>query len=435
MAPSTGRGEWLETCLDCTPEQAKKLLTATHKPYGHAATGRMVWKVFDKEDDYQLGAWNKALKCLKETPVKNDELQGQLQNYHCDCATRLRGLARQIAHAQNNPALFFKLEKACEKIKELPEKVPPSWETQWWELPFAQMRTLVIEQFREAGAHEAQLQLLQNARDAKDLRKKLHAAGIQPDAQAPDETFKKNRQEVEKMRSELWLVFCPCSEKREQPKPEESRITLGEEAYFCQWPEEKVLKYALQGMNLPDFEKKYANYTSFKEVMQKLGISDEDLRARKKEAQCKLKKEANKHREKCIIHLNDKEYDTSQFEEISKAVEESPLPTLTKLELQPTSSSTSFNNGGSKGRNGHGKYPREAPQEKRETIGYIGELKVFLYLKNKYNINNQEVISSKSWVSTTKTKSFKEENGNDSLGYDFEFAVDGKRHLLEVKST
>jgi len=78
-----------------------------------------------------------------------------------------------------------------------------------------------------------------------------------------------------------------------------------------------------------------------------------------------------------------------------------------------------------------GKGPKgPAPTEKdKDFIGYVGEYLIFSALKKRY-----PYIGLSAWVSGNKQKFFPGSQGDDSLGYDFCFPVDGRKILLEVKS-
>jgi len=83
---------------------------------------------------------------------------------------------------------------------------------------------------------------------------------------------------------------------------------------------------------------------------------------------------------------------------------------------------------------GTGKKPggrRPSKKKKRNTdfLGYVGEYLIYRALKQRY-----PHISLSAWVSENKERFYPGSKGNDNLGYDFRFLVDGLDVLIEIKS-
>ncbi|MCR5309250.1 MAG: DUF3883 domain-containing protein [Bacilli bacterium] len=68
--------------------------------------------------------------------------------------------------------------------------------------------------------------------------------------------------------------------------------------------------------------------------------------------------------------------------------------------------------------------------KKKELNGFIAESKVFNTLKKRIGLNGSVL-----WVSSNGEKAHKCNQGDDSLGYDIEYVIDGVRHYAEVKGT
>lgn len=82
-------------------------------------------------------------------------------------------------------------------------------------------------------------------------------------------------------------------------------------------------------------------------------------------------------------------------------------------------------NSGGKG----GKSYDNSSNETKLKDGFIAEAKVFLTLKNRKD------IESVAWVSGNAEKAHEIEKGDDSLGYDIKYSIDGVIHYVEVKGT
>lgn len=73
---------------------------------------------------------------------------------------------------------------------------------------------------------------------------------------------------------------------------------------------------------------------------------------------------------------------------------------------------------------------RRLPQEKTELIGFLGECAVFHWLSKRFPKKNIEL----AWVSKNRERLFCDE-GDNSLGYDFELMYKNQKWFLEVKAS
>ena len=88
---------------------------------------------------------------------------------------------------------------------------------------------------------------------------------------------------------------------------------------------------------------------------------------------------------------------------------------------------------GSNGKVGTGKTPspqKRIPPEKADKIGHLGEIAVYYWLRNR--LPKQDIDAA--WVSTNALP-ITGQNGNDSLGYDFEVSYRNQIWQIEVKSS
>lgn len=161
-----------------------------------------------------------------------------------------------------------------------------------------------------------------------------------------------------------------------------------------------------------------------------LGLTEKDLTAQEREAE---REGERREFERNSVMIGEKQLslDRDGAREIADGVisnlTEGFLSSSTRLsKLNPI-----FTKSGRKSSStGGGKQSRGRPTEKlKETIGFIGEVVAYQWLRQNYT------ITPESWKSRNRIKLYGGDLGNDSLGYDFEVNLKSITLMFEVKST
>jgi hypothetical protein len=123
--------------------------------------------------------------------------------------------------------------------------------------------------------------------------------------------------------------------------------------------------------------------------------------------------------------------DTQSIEEIKKRIEQTNVLGIQKVDITKTDTSTIAIKTGTENRQRSG----IVDNKQRETIGFIGELKVYHELKQML-VNNE--IKYLEWISgnAVKNGTIEKDDAKEGAGYDFRISVDGiTKTFIEVKAS
>ena len=162
-----------------------------------------------------------------------------------------------------------------------------------------------------------------------------------------------------------------------------------------------------------------------------LGLTEEKLREKEKEASEKRDVQDKAHRSvkfgNMVIDPCETNYET--LSEIMKTGLTKEFLKTTLAHFADIHKIDKKATGGGAGKSGGGTLLR-LPQEKTELIGFLGECAVYHWLQDRFKTRNIE----STWKSKNRERLCVGE-GNDSLGYDFFLEYDRKKWFLEVKAS
>lgn len=427
---------WLSTNLQQWP--AQEVLSAARRSRNDYAMGKATWRAFG--DVAQLPAWNNALAELGDryVAVKNHAASGQAAA-HLEAATpMLRGLARHIAVAAENPRLFHEFEAVTHDFV-----VPDDWSTLWWEVPFWAVIDALRAGYVEIPIAEHHLQVLDGARTVDDLRTTFARQNIATEPN-PYETASLNKDRLGALVSRLHDLHRAWVELHTSeaiaPDTPELPAELDAGAYLRRWSEAELLEQALDVIDDAEFVTACDGCASLDEIRQRLELDSEVVDARRQE---RLRREREAERQRRTFEVAGSPFEVggasySELFERLNSLGKLEGPRASKDALTPLANvrAGGSGSGGGRGRGGKTSH-RRLPPELRELVGVVGEMHAYRFLRAEFG---SDVVTRDAWVSEIRLKVLPPVPGeldatSDGHGFDFKFRYRRKVWHVEVKAS
>ena len=427
--------EWLSSNLQQWP--APKLLSAARRSRDDRAMGEAAWCALG--DVAQLPAWNKALAALGDryATVENCRAGEQTQAHLEEAMPLLRGFARYVAVATDNPDLFSKIEAASQNFKRSDD-----WSTRWWDVPFEVVIDELRANYAEISGAECHLGVLEEVKTVDDLRIAFQTKGIatDPDPYEIAGLNKKRLDEVLLSTRDLHRMWVESKTPDSiAPEPSEPPAELDPVAYLHQWSDAELLERALRIIDDEEFIKACDGCTNLDDIRQRLKLTPKDIHDRCQE---RLRRDREKERRRRTFDVAGAPFEVQTesygdlFERL-KSLADPEGPHAKRDEITPLSEAGP-SGGGSGGGGGASKTSHSRPSAPlRELVGVVGEMHAYRFLRTKFG---NDIVTRGAWVSEIRREVLppvegEPDNTSDSYGFDFQFTHRRKKWHVEVKAT
>jgi len=398
----------------------------------------------------ELSAWNDAIERVGPPyrPAENREFKQEFDDHRREALTPLRALARRVARAADDPALFLSLTTPL-----LTRRPPEELGRRYWTLPFHEALRVLLVDFVGMDDAASLLTAIDGATDATELAAALAREDplIEP-TRDPTELHRENvercRRRLEELRTAA-LVFCNRSgvpagtflNDADAAFHTVQRELDGGMGFIDVLDETRVL--ALLATKL-SHEPSHARFwevvgesDSVHAVVKRLGITPED--------QLGIARIVEKARDQArraarLIDVCGEPFDGEAANlgtlvaHLERCISDDHLPAMdprnvSRLEKLPPAGRNGRQGSGDIG--ARGDRHQRPTEEKLRLIGLAGEIFAYRMLKKHYG----DAMTPSAWVSTNSQYCFPANPGDDSLGYDFCVTKRKRTFYVEVKAT
>ena len=421
--------EWLSA--NVRDWHASDLLSAAQRSHDDRAMGLAAWR--ELGDVAQLPAWNAALEKLgaRHELVENQEVSEQVQ-LHLEAATPLlQAFARHVAIAEDEPALFHRIEGVARAFRD-----DPGWSTRWWEVPFIAILGALIADYEVLTEVTPYVKLIEGLETVERLRERFDEEGIE--VVNPYEVAAKNERRLEEVLSEVqvlhqaWIESTGTSEgARLMP----AVLPLDETAYVSGWPEHKLLAMAVQRLGDGAFKDACAECLTLDAVRRHLDLTPQAIEKRRLALVARQHEEIRQRRTHDVAG-QPFELGTSYrdlFDRLSDLA-----PQMGQHASKDEFSVRADLRKGSGGGSGATRNSRRRPSaEFTELVGVVGEMWAYQYLRSNFG---EKVVTRECWVSEIRRSVLPSVEGepndiSDGHGFDFRFNYRRTKWHVEVKAT
>ncbi|MBM7115739.1 DUF3883 domain-containing protein [Archangium primigenium] len=437
---------WVEPELDAA------WLVAQARESDDRAMGLALWGRLGGRAE--LLAWNAALRASgpEYRELDNPEWRAQLRTHRAATLIPLLSIARWLAAKQNQPGDYVRVVGALQKDPEATHLAHT-----YWEVPFHAALRELRGAFGELPGADAALALLETATDINMLcaaiERELEGAEPRLD---PSSLLRDNLDRCGQLLGLIQNCAAAWRLKRSQPIGPWAQTTnlllthvrqglMRGDGYLSRFDDAEALRrlreYIESAVPDPSFWSTIEGGTSIADVRTRLGVTAED-EATAAAPITNAQQEAQRRGR--LARVCGGEYDPDAptlgaqlWVDFSKKFSDAELGALTSslegtnlevLERGGKRRQTKGNGGGS---GGNRKGSQMSDGQKR-IVGLIGEILAFRILQKRFG---ETAVGASAWCSKNSAYVFTDNEGDDSLGYDFR-VVDGRcTWHIEVKAS
>ena len=412
---------------------APDLLSAARRSEGDYAMGVAAWR--ELGEVAQLPAWNAVLAELGDRyeAVENRDVLEQTRSHLEEAAPLLRGFARHVALAADDPVLFRRVEDVTRKFDGLPD-----WSKEWWEVPFVAVLNALTPLYEAICEVKPYVKLIKGSETVERLRDALAEAGIEVTAD-PYEVAAGNRRRLEQVLREVHDLRRAWSElngsSQGAPDPSEPPGELDGAEYLDEWGEMELLAVALEQIDDEAFADACAGCSTLDEVRRQLDLTPEAIEERREE---RVDRERAAIRQKRVHIVAGQPFEIgASYSALFSRLDELVAPDGRQARKDAFVTLANVRKGSQKRSTPKGT-PRPRPSaDVTELVGVVGEMWAYRYLRSNFG---EKAVTRESWVSEIGRSVLRPVEGepndiSDGHGFDFRFRHGRKRWHVEVKAT
>lgn len=445
LTPSRDMEELQATLSELLPPAvaASRVLAIARASDSDAAVGKALFQWLGAQAE--LGKWNAALAAAGPSylAITNQNVGKQLRIHIDSCRLAFLAVVREHVLATSEPRDFARLRDSIATVQ-APDEVASAY----WTLPFTAAMESVASVLRDEGFDSRFLESIERADTKASLEESLADLGLDVGVD-PEETLALNLSNAGAIAETLHRVAVVHRDKQKLGLGPWGTQSAELAATACSELEAGIgyltildheALFALVKASMREaaddaaFWREIGDCECVGDVQSRLDISDEEIRAASDTTENLKERDRRKKR---LVKVCGRDFDgdpsnlKNLFSLLSDAVPEEriePFDLDALVDLEATRSGKRRSRGGGGARN---KPRARMSAAEKEVVGLAGEIFAFRALKRAFGAS----MSSASWVSENSRHVFPTNAVDDTLGYDFDVVVHGRRHLIEVKAT
>jgi hypothetical protein len=396
----------------------------------------------------EFGLWNQTLREMDKPVLINEDLIFEFQELKSQVQESIQTIFRLSCNGIWDNQQYSNMKGQLRDWH-----MPEDWKCKYWSIEYELFRLQINALLVSTGADQEYFDLVLQTESVMDLNQSVSERA---DRTVPcsAELIRENSLEIERLVNYLQRIMLTLVSQGKIVDMEMSCLNYSSQDFLdflavkfdgydylesARVTEEWVFVHIFQTdwMNgLMANSQPHTVPKSLDDVLMIFSLSDDMLVDAKEEKMRQIELRRQKRR---TIEIGNTEFDTDEDNLFNLWATLNASGVMGKIQSHGSISQTAdLKPVNSKKRNspipssgGANSRPGRIPKHIENTIGITGEMIVYSHLLQTY----PSIITPESWRSENSRFMFRNNRGDDSLGYDFEFVYRNKKYHIEVKAT